>query len=76
MNLEKLTTFAQEAFTKEKFAYPAQIVEDMAKLISKSSMISLFEKPKFRDAIKAMSLERKELLSIGLEQMLHGSYKT
>jgi hypothetical protein len=74
-NVEKLTAFAQEAFTKEKFAFPSEIVDDMAKLVSKSSMISLFEKPKFRDAMKAMSSERKELLSIGLEQMLHGSFK-
>ena len=38
-------------------------------------MISLFEKPKFRDAIKTMSDERKDILSIGLEEMLHGSFK-
>ena len=75
-NVAKLTDFAQEAFAKEKFANPQQIAEDMIKVISRSSMISLFEKPKFRDAIKAMSLERKDMLSIGLQEMLHGSYKT
>lgn len=74
-NVEKLTLFAQEAFVKEKFSYPSQIVDDIVKLVSQSSMISLFEKPKFRDAMKSMSSERKELLVIGLEQMLHGSYK-
>jgi hypothetical protein len=71
----KLTNFAQEAFTKEKFSNPQQIVEDMTKIVSRSSLISLFEKPKFRDAMKAMSVERKDMLSIGLEEMLHGSYK-
>jgi hypothetical protein len=71
-NSAKLTVLAEEYFSKEKFAYPEQIVEDMVKVISKSSLISLFEKPKFRDAVKAMSLERKELLSISLQEILHG----
>lgn len=74
-NVAKLTEFAQEAFTKEKFTNPGQIVDDMVKLISRSSMISLFEKPKFRDAMRGMGSERKELLCIGLEQMLHGSFR-
>lgn len=74
-NVVKLTKFAHEAFAKEKFTNPQKIVEDMVKIVSKSSLISLFEKPKFRDALKAMSSERKDMLSIGLEEMLHGSFK-
>jgi len=74
-NVAKLTSFAQEVFAKEKFTNPQQIVEDMTKIVSRSSLISLFEKPKFRDAMKAMSVERKDMLSIGLEEMLHGSFK-
>ncbi len=74
-NVAKLTEFTQEAFAKEKFANTGQIVEDMVKIVSRSSLISLFEKPKFRDAVKAMSSERKDMLSIGLEEMLHGSFK-
>jgi len=75
-NVAKLTTFAQESFTKEQFIDSNQVVENMNKIISKSSLISLFEKPKFRDAIKSMSEERKDILSIGLEEMLHGNYKS
>ena len=74
-NVAKITALTQEFFAKEKFAYPQQIVDDMVKIVSKSSLISLFEKPKFRDAINGLSLESKELLSIGLEEMLHGSFK-
>jgi hypothetical protein len=74
-NVAKLTSFAQEVFAKEKFTNPQQIVEDMTKIVSRSSLISLFEKPKFRDAMKAMSTERKDILCIGLEEMLHGSFK-
>ncbi len=74
-NVEKLSAFTQEVFTKEKFSYPEEIVVNMTKVVSNSSMISLFEKPRFRDAMLAMSLERKDMLSIGLEEMLHGSFK-
>ncbi len=74
-NVAKLSAFTQEVFSKEKFSYPEQIVENMTKVVSKSSMVSLFEKPRFRDAMLAMSLEKKDMLSIGLEEMLHGSFK-
>lgn len=74
-NVAKLTLFTQEVFTKEKFVNPQQIVEDMTKVVSRSTLISLFEKPRFRDAVNAMSSERKDMLSIGLYEMLHGSFK-
>ncbi len=74
-NVTKLSAFTQECFAKENFSNPQQIVEDMTKVVSKSSMVSLFEKPRFRDAMLAMSNERKDMLSIGLEEILHGSYK-
>ena len=75
-NVAKLSAFTQECFAKENFLNPQLVVENMTKVVSKSSMVSLFEKPRFRDAILAMSSERKEMLAIGLEEMLHGSYKT
>ena len=74
-NVAKLSVFTQKCFTKENFTNPQLVVENMTKVVSKSSMVSLFEKPRFRDALLAMSSERKEMLSIGLEEMLHGSYK-
>ena len=75
-NVAKLSAFTQECFAKENFTNPQLVVENMTKVVSRSSMVSLFEKPRFRDAMLAMSSERKEMLSIGLEEMLHGSYKT
>lgn len=35
-------------------------------------MVYLIEKPKFRDAVKAMLFEDKEMLAIGLKEFLHG----
>jgi hypothetical protein len=36
-------------------------------------LVSVFEKPKFKDLIKALSSEEKERLSLGLKEFLHGN---
>lgn len=63
---DKLKEFTKCSFSKDMFAIPLQICEDAKKVISRSSLIFLFEKPKFKDAINSMSLEQKEIFSIGL----------
>ena len=75
-NIPKVTALAREYFAPDKFVYPEQIIEDMTKTVSKSSMISLFDKPKFRDETKAMSIEQKDILCIGLSEFLHGNQKS
>jgi hypothetical protein len=39
-------------------------------------LISIFEKPQFRDFVKAMSEIEKETLSTGLKEFLHGDQKS
>ncbi len=70
---EKMTQLAQTFFAPEKFAFPEEIVSNMVKLVTQSSMISLFEKPKFRDFVKMLSTDERGLLARGLEEMLHGN---
>ncbi len=41
-------------------------------LINKSSMVSLFEKPKFRDALNSFSHEETQRFALGLWELLHG----
>jgi hypothetical protein len=47
--------------------------ESMAKIVSQSSLVSVFEKPRFRDLTKALYSDEKELLSLGLKEFLHGN---
>lgn len=69
--LDKRVAEAQQAFRPEAFSDVDQVVEDMTRLISRSSMVSLFEKPKFRDSVKVMDgLRRADLVS-GLRDWLH-----
>ena len=74
--LGKMTDLVHEVFAEEKFLFPEQIVEDMTRVVSKASMVSLFEKPKFRDYIRSLEPENKEILAKGLYELLHGDKET
>ncbi len=70
---EKMNKLAQESFAIEQFESASRIVESMAKIVSQSSLVSIFEKPKFRDLTKVMNTNEKERLSHGLREFLHGN---
>ena len=63
----------QESFVKARFIDPRIIVEDMVRYIGRSSMVSLFEKPKFRDLVRSLNSAESEALSSGFSNMLHGN---
>ncbi len=65
--------FAKENFSEQALAGNVHIAADnMVKAVSRSSMVSLFEKPKFRDFVKAMDEHEKAFMVQALSQMLHG----
>jgi len=72
---EKFSQEVNEFFKKENFSQPELICESYSKLISKSPLISLFEKPKLRDAIKFMGMYEKDMFSIALYELLYGNQK-
>ena len=69
---EKMTAMATEAFAKSNFKKPELIVDQMARIIGASSMVSMFEKPKFRDFAKGLADAQKRILSQGLFEFLYG----
>lgn len=73
--MDAYVTFAQSVFSKKAFADPLIIIENMVRMVSKSSMVSIFEKPRFRDAIYAMSEGDKQRLVTGLYNWLHTKNK-
>ena len=70
--LGKMNEKVHDYFSPGAFDDPYGVVEHMAKVVSASSMISLFDKPKFKNALAVMRSEEKELLALGLKEMLHG----
>jgi len=75
-NVDRMIGFAQESFAKRNFKLPEQIVRNMVKVISRSSVISVFEKPRFRDFAETLSPEGMQLISVGLKELLHGNEQT
>lgn len=69
---DKMHQMALEFFKKENFKNGNFILESMVKLISRSSLVSLFEKPKFRDHIHGLSAGDRLKLVTGLEEQLYG----
>ncbi|HEX5942699.1 MAG TPA: hypothetical protein VFY66_10505 [Anaerolineales bacterium] len=73
---DQMIALAQESFSRGNFRLPELIVRNMIKLITRSSIISVFEKPQFRDFANALAPQEKEFLSDGMEQLLHGDEQT
>jgi len=72
-NVDKMIAFAQESFANRNFKLPDQIVQHMIAVVSRSSVISIFEKPRFRDAVSDFAHGEKRMLAHGLEELLHGN---
>lgn len=74
--MDKMVEFAQENFAPEKFMRLDLIVPKMIQMLTKSSMVSLFEKPKYRDYIKSLDPGQQEFLALGLKEFLHGDQES
>jgi hypothetical protein len=71
-NIDKLTEFARANLTPGHFNRPDHIAETLVRIISRSSMVSMFEKPKFRDFIHSLNSHEKEHLALAFQKRLHG----
>ncbi len=64
---------AQEYFARKNFGDARAVAQNMVKIVTKSSMVSLFEKPRFRDEVAAMTPAQVAALAEGLKGLLHGN---
>lgn len=74
-NLAKTQKLIEDCFKKKSFQQPETICTESIKIMNSSSMISLFDKPKYRDFIKGISVEEKILFSQGLYKLYFGDEK-
>jgi len=68
----KMTERVQTSFAKKNFRDTPEILEALVKIVGASSMVSVFEKPKFRDFVKSLEPKHQNALVSGLKQQLHG----
>jgi hypothetical protein len=74
-NVRKLSEFAATTLAKQRFATPGAVLDDIVKIVTRSSMISMFEKPKFRDYVNGLGRGDREYLTEGYRKLLHGSQR-
>ncbi len=70
--MDKMISLSAELFAKKNFRDPPEIIESMIKVVSRSSMVSIFEKPKFRDFGRSLEPKQKNALASGLKEQLYG----
>ncbi|MDX1359264.1 MAG: hypothetical protein R3232_10580 [Clostridia bacterium] len=71
--IAKMHDFAIESFAEDKFNDADKIFDNLVKMITRSSVVSVFEKAKFRDFAKTMTTDQKLRLVNGLYERLHGN---
>jgi len=71
-NVDKMVGLAQESFSKRRFEESDQVIQNMLKVVSQSSVISVFEKPRFKDFVYSLSSKDRILLANGLQALLRG----
>lgn len=71
--MDKMIEFTQASFAKKNFRDTLDILDNWVKLVSRSSMVSVFEKPKFKEFISSLTPKEKNLMVAGLKNQLHGA---
>jgi len=70
--MQKMHDLARSSFAPDRFNNPEAIVASLAKLVGASSLISVFDKPKFRDLANALTTAERGELAAGLQDLLYG----
>lgn len=70
--MDSMIASARENFAPKQFKDVFTVADAMSKVVSRSSMVSLFEKPKFRDLVAGLDNKRRQQLTAGLHKFLHG----
>jgi hypothetical protein len=73
--VDKMTEFAKEVFAKKQFDKPNDFLEKLVKLVSRSSMVSMFEKPKFRDMVNDLNSKDRTVFVAAMKKLYHGNQK-
>ncbi len=73
--VDKMVEQANDLLAKKRFANQGEVLNSIVKIVTRSSMVSLFEKPKFRDFVNGMSRDDREFLAGAYQKLFHGNAK-
>lgn len=72
----QLSEYTRETFKPRNFRDTDAILESMIKIVSRSSMVSVFEKPQFKAFIENLTPKEKNRFTGALKKRLHGDKET
>lgn len=70
--VKKRHEMALEIFDQGTFTLVDQLIDNTVKLVSRSSLVSVFEKPKFKSYMNSLEEHMKHQFADALYQMIHG----
>lgn len=74
-NLNKVSSYLKKVCSKENLKLGLSVYGDIIKVVSRSSMVSVFEKMKFRDLAKELDDIEKHFLLDSIYELIHGDEK-
>jgi hypothetical protein len=69
----KMIDLTRESLSPESFKDPISAAEAIQKIVAGASMVSIFEKVKFKDIVREMCDDEKRELSMGMKELLYGN---
>ncbi len=69
----KMVEMARDCLGKTDFERPEVVLEDLIRITGGSSMVSRFEKPKFKQFLHAMNSLERDWLVDAMQERLHGN---
>ena len=74
-NVPRLIEFAREQLTRTGCHRPEHVAQTLLAIVSRSSMVSRFEKPRFKEFLGSLSSDDRKDLAYAVEQRLFGRRK-
>jgi len=70
--VDKMHQYAREILAEDQFGNVHTLIDNTVRLVSRASLVSVFEKPKFKDYMKSLEEHEKHQFADGLYQLIHG----
>lgn len=68
----QMVEFAHKVFAKSAIKNNQDTIDNIVRFITRSSMISVFEKVKFKDTVKSMDNRERKNLIVAIKELLYG----
>lgn len=71
-NFYKVSNFVKDVCSEDSLKRGIDAIDDIMRVVSKSSMVSVFEKMAFRDLVREFDLTEKMLVVAAVNELIHG----